>query len=95
MYEVSTRLAVALSAYLELERPHVLRAEVETALRAAMCEVVDGRQDEAKMKPTFTLLHHAAAKLSRIQAGQNGPRTLEGAIRSTGRASARLRGIGL
>lgn len=95
MHTTSTRLAVALTEFLDFERPHVLRAEVEKAIQDASRAAISGEQDEATVKPILALLSHAAVKLSKIQAGQTGPRTFESAVRRTGRAAARLRAIGL
>lgn len=95
MNHTSTRLAVALAAFIDFERPHILRAEVEQAMQDASGAVHDGRQDEERVKPILLHLAKAAVKLSKIQAGQTGPRTFESAVRAAGRASARLREIGL
>lgn len=95
MNEISTRLAVALATYLDFERPAVLRAEVQDAIRETVGVQYDGKREEAELKPALDQLAKASVKLGKIEAGYTGPRTIESVIRATGRASARLRAIGL
>lgn len=95
MYEISTRLAIALAAYLDFERPTVLRAEVQDAIREAVGVQYDGKREEAELKPALDQLAKASVKLGKIEAGYTGPRTFESVLKATGKASAQLRGIGL
>lgn len=95
MNTISTRLAIALAAYLDFERPHVLRAEVERAIQGASRAALDGDHDGERVKAILPLLHKSAVKLSKIQAGYTGPRTFESVLKATGQASAQLREIGL
>lgn len=95
MNTTSTRLAIALATFLDFERPTVLRAEVQDAIRDAMGAKYDGKREDAELKPALDLLAKASVKLGKVEAGYGGPRTFETIVRATGRASARLRQIGL
>lgn len=95
MNEISNEITAELVEFLNYERPHKLRAVLESAAQDMFGAVHDGKAQEADVMPLAMLVAEAAANLSKAQAGIAQEQSFITAVKRTGRIIVKLRRMNL